>query len=221
MSVVIAIRDKDRVIIGSDKQVSTGVMKDHSCTKIWNVSDLDGAIMGGVGSARASQVIQYSNIIDKNSLHAEPTTEFVICALAPAIAITLKEAGIKLDAREDASCLLMPNAFIFAYKDRAWMIWNDLSVTEIGDYFAIGSGSEVAMGVLYATAGKNPFERIVTCIDAAAESILFVDHGIDLLTTKTYLSDAKIITKVLGFEDSAKETNIENRSKTKKVKQEN
>ena len=66
MSLIVSIKDKDRVVFGSDKQVSTSVTKDHSATKIWEVADLPGAIMGSVGSMRASQVIQYSRLFDLN-----------------------------------------------------------------------------------------------------------------------------------------------------------
>lgn len=34
MSLVIAIKDKDRIVLGADKQVSVSDFKDHSCTKI-------------------------------------------------------------------------------------------------------------------------------------------------------------------------------------------
>lgn len=71
-------------------------------------------------------------------------------------------------------------------------------MTELDDYLAIGSGSDVATGALFATPDKNPFERIVTCIDAAAESTLYVDDGVDLLATKYYNKDAKSIAKALG-----------------------
>jgi len=80
------------------------------------------------------------------------------------------------------------------------MIWNDLSVTEIDDYLAIGSGSDVARGALFATKKQNPFERIVTAIDAAAESTLFVDDDIDLLATDIHDGDQEKIAKALGFE---------------------
>ena len=66
MSLVVAIKDKDRVVLGADKQVSTGGTKDHTNTKIWKLEELPGAIIGSVGAARASQIIQYSQIIDKN-----------------------------------------------------------------------------------------------------------------------------------------------------------
>ena len=85
------------------------------------------------------------------------------------------------------------------------MIWNDLSVTEIDDYFAIGSGADVARGALFTTADKNPFERAVMCIDAAAESTLFVDDGIDILVTEEHKDDEKLLAKALGIElDPAK-----------------
>lgn len=203
MSLVVALKNKDRIILGSDKQVSIGNNKDHSCTKIWEVHGLSGAIMGGVGTARASQIIQYSDIIDKNGLNPEPTTEFVVNSLVPIIATTLKENGIVIDPTPDSElgCVSIPNSFIFAYKDKAWMIWSDLSVQEITDYMVIGSGSDVARGVLWATADKkNPFERIAMCIEAAAESTLYVDNGLDLLTTEVRAGDAKQITKLFGIE---------------------
>ena len=198
MSLVVAIKDKDRIVLGADKQASTGNSKDHTNTKIWTVEELPGALMGGVGSARASQIIQYSQVVDKN-FNGPINTEFVICVLVPTIAATLKANGVSTSP-EDAECTMIPNVFIFAYKDKAWVIWHDLSVVEIADYFAIGSGSEVARGALFATKEKNPFERIVTCIDAAAESTLFVDDGIDLLTTCDRQKDAKHIAKALGFD---------------------
>ena len=46
---------------------------------------------------------------------------------------------------------------------------------------------------------KNPFERIVTSIDAAAESTLFVDDGIDLLATKSHKDDAELVAAAFGY----------------------
>jgi 20S proteasome alpha/beta subunit len=199
MSLVVAIKDKDRIVLGADKQASTGGNKDHTNTKIWEVEELPGAIIGSVGSARASQIIQYSQIIDKNLLNQNLDTEFIVRILAPTLANGLKANGITVDAPEGAKCDMMPNAFIFAYGDRAWTIWHDLSVSEIDKYFAIGSGSDVARGVLYATQDQDPFKRIVTSIDAAAESTLYVDDGIDLLATKRYEEDLNAMAVALGL----------------------
>lgn len=201
MSLVIAIKDKGRIVLGSDKQISTGSNKDHTSTKIWEVQELPGAIMGGVGTVRAAQIIQYSNIIDKNYLGKTLDTEFVVTSLVPTIAGLLASNGINCED-ENTRNKMMPNAFIFAYKDRAWMIWNDLSVSEIEDCLSIGSGSDVARGALFATHAKSAFERIVTSIAAAAENTLFVDDGIDILTTEGREGDNEELAKFMDNEIS-------------------
>lgn len=224
MSLIVAIKDKDRVVFGSDKQVSTSVTKDHSATKIWEVADLPGAIMGSVGSMRASQVIQYSRLFDLNEIMDKGgiSTSFVINSLVPNIVGQLRSAGVPLAATEDGDlpCASIPNMFLFALGESAWMIWTDLSVTELDDYLAIGSGSDVATGVLFATKEKNPFERIVTCIDAAAETTLFVDDGVDLLATKYYPRDRQQIAKALDIDlkvvDIEKDNEVEHIEEDKK-----
>jgi ATP-dependent protease HslVU (ClpYQ) peptidase subunit len=219
MSLVVAIKDKDRIVLGADKQASAGGNKDHTNIKIWEVEELPGALMGGVGSARASQILQYSQVIDKNLLGKEVDTEFIVRVLVPLIAMHLKNNGIIIDNSKEAGCDLMPNAFIFAYKDRAWTIWHDFSVSEIDSYLAIGSGSDVAKGVLYATQDKDPFERIVTGIAAAAESTLYVDNGIDLLVTEEHEGDELLLAKAFGIElPEPKSVKKKKSSKEKEIK---
>jgi len=215
MSLVVAIRDKNRVVLGADKQITAGDFKDHITTKIWPLEELPGAVMGSVGSARASQIIQYSNVIDKNMLvGGDIDTDFVICSLAPTLAAGLKANGVKVQFPEDGDTEMMPNSFIFAYKDRAWMIWNDLSVSELDEYFAIGSGADVARGALFATRKLNPFERIAVSIDAAAEYTLFVDNGIDIVATDYLENDDKLIAKAVGV--SVDEDEPKHKPETKK-----
>ena len=223
MSLVIAIKDKDRIVFGADKQVSGAGSKLHNTIKIWDVPELPGAIMGGVGSLRASQVIQYSKLIDLNAMadlsYGTIDTNYIITVLVPQIVLQLQSAGVCCIAEDDVEekTLMLPNSFLFAYEDQAWMIWNDLSVSEIEDYLAIGSASDVAKGVLFATSDKNPFDRIVTCIDAAAETTLYVDHGIDFLATKFYDKDRSAMCKALGLEQPKKVTSKKKvATKTKK-----
>lgn len=200
MSLVVAIKDNNRIVLGADKQVSTEFNKDHTCTKIWAVPELPGACMGGVGSARANQIIQYSQIIDKNDVDEDNfDTGYVVTKVVPSIVATLKANGMDCELKDAPSVLTCPNTFLLAYKDKAWLIWNDLSVSELDEYLAIGSGADVATGALFATKDENPFERIVTCIDAAAETTLFVDNGVDLLATVNLDSDEDAAKTALGF----------------------
>ena len=225
MSLVIAIKDKDRIVFGADKQVSGAGSKSHNTIKIWDVPELPGAIMGGVGSLRASQVIQYSKLIDLNAMAdlscGTIDTNYIITVLVPQIVLQLQSAGVCCIAEDETEekTVMLPNSFLFAYEDQAWMIWNDLSVSELEEYFAIGSGSDVAKGALFATKKQNPFERIVTAIDAASESTLFVDDGIDLLVTDEHDGDGLKIAKALGFEiEEDKEELKKAEVKAKKMK---
>lgn len=177
--------------------------------------------MGGVGTARASQIIQYADIIDKNEF--SPTTEYIITSLVPIIATTLKANGIVIDPTPESELtgITIPNAFIFAYGNKAWLIWHDLSVQEITeDYLAIGSGSEVAKGALFATQdGKNPFERIVLAIQAAAETTLYVDEDVNLLVTEIRKPDQKQIAAAFGFSiEELKEIPVEKPEQVEETK---
>lgn len=218
MSLVIMIKDKNRIIVGADKQASTGDSKTHTNTKIWRMTELPGAIMGSVGSARASQLIQYSNIIDKNLLQEDLTTEYIVKVLAPTIAEGLKANGIVVETPQGGVCDLMPNAFLIAYKDNAWMIWNDLSVSEIEGYLAIGSGSDVAKGALFATEDKNPFERILISIKAAADTTLFVDDNLDLLATSEEEEDGQLIINAFRSVYNIEEAPVKKKARRKKSK---
>lgn len=199
MSLVIAIKDGDRIVFGADKQATSGDNRTHLATKIWTVRDCPSIIMGGVGSVRATQIMQYSSIINKNFL--EPTgltTEFIVNQVCPRIVEVLRTSGINVNANKDVpSEICISSAFLIAENDKAWLIHHDLSVIEIDKYYAIGSGSQIANGALFVTPNQNPFTRITDAIDAAAENTLFVDHKIEFLTTKVKEDDEKKIVAAL------------------------
>lgn len=216
MSLVIAIKDKNRIVLGADKQGSFGDSKEHTFTKLWEVPDLDGAIMGGVGTARASQVLQFAHIIDKNYISNNGlTTDYIVTVIVPNIVDALTENGVV--CKDDNGGTLIPNNFIFAYEDKARMIFSDLSVSEIEDTLAIGSGQDVAKGVLYATKDKNPFERIVTSIQAASVHTLFVDDNVDFFATDFFDEDEQILID-LGLLEKEEEVEEEVKKKKKKNK---
>ena len=220
MSLVIAIRDKDRIVLGADKQGSFGDSKEHTFTKLWDVPDLEGAIMGGVGTARASQILQYAHIIDKNYMsNNEVTTDYIVNVVVPNIIEVLTQNGVV--CKDEREGTIIPNNFIFAYKNNAWMIFSDLSVSEIEDTLAIGSGQDVAKGVLYATKDKNPFERIVTSIKAASVHTLFVDDNVDFFATDFFDEDEKVLVDLgLLEKEEEVEEKVEEKKKHRKKKKE-
>ena len=114
MSLVIAIRDKDRFILGADKQVSGWNNKNHTATKIW-FTEYEGCCIGSVGYARASQVIQFiKGLLDNAGFGKDALDDaFIHLQLPRTIYETLKAHGVVIDNPEQTFTL--PNAFFIAY----------------------------------------------------------------------------------------------------------
>lgn len=82
--------------------------------------------MGGVGSLRASQVIQFNQLIDLNEIAATGIdTSFIINSLVPVMVAQLQSHGVACGMQSDSeensqsASIMMPNVFLFAYKDKA------------------------------------------------------------------------------------------------------
>lgn len=190
MSVVIAVRDKNRFVLGADAQVSCGGEKSHTGNKVWEIKEYPGCCMGAVGSARASQIIaSVKGLLDGLPFGTpEVPDEFIVLALPRCIYETLKNHGIEeLWDQDGQKQLLLPCEFFFAYKDRCWCIHRDMTVEEVEEYMAIGSGGAGAehsmdTAVLFYKE-KNPFKLIAQAIDIVAERTLYVDHNVNYVST--------------------------------------
>ena len=77
------------------------------------------------------------------------------------------------------------SAFLFAYKDKLFLINNDLCVLEIDDYVSIGSGAPEAIRSLLSTEGEEARTRIIKAIKASAANDIYVDYPIVLSDTET------------------------------------
>lgn len=193
MSLVIAYKQNNRFILGADKQATCGWNKKvHTATKIWKayISDTDYYCMGAVGSARGAQVIaNIQGLLDGLPFGTKEIPDaFINITLPRCLYETLKNNGldVAIDSEEEGKHMYLPCAYFFAYKDRCWFIGQDMTVEEVGDYMAMGSGEECAIGsidtsVMYKE--KNPFRIITTAIDIAAERTLHVDHEIEFVET--------------------------------------
>lgn len=107
----------------------------------------------------------------------------------------LKKAGF---IKDENYIEFTNSAFLFAYKDKLFLIDHDLCVLEINDYVAIGSGSSEAIGSLLSTEGEDPKTRIIKAIKASAANDIYVDYQIILTDTETTKFD--IITEDLESE---------------------
>lgn len=196
MSVVVAIKEGKKVYIGVDSQVTKGgtrtTLKNPNNYKVWRVPNAPHCLMAQVGNFRDSNVVRLMDhlITDYNIYRKHIDYEFIVKKVVPDIVYELKKYGM---LKDDKYVECMDSAFIFAYRDQLYMICRDLSVIEIDDYVAMGSGEDQAIGSLLSTEGEEPKERIVKAIKASAAADIYVDYPIILTDTEN--SKFEIITE--------------------------
>ena len=188
MSVVIAIKEGNHIVIGCDSQATGGLIKynlSNNCCKIWDIKNCPQGIMGGVGSFRNSQLVQIQdNFIDeyiilKNMINYEYVVREVfnnIYNILKANNRILKDGNNNYDNEID-------NSFIFAYKDNAYAIDRDGAVVEIDDFLVIGCGEQTAIGSLTNSKGENAEQRIRKAIQVCSERNIGIDNNVVIKRT--------------------------------------
>ena len=196
MSVVAAIKEDNVVYIGCDSQVTKGgtrtTLNNKNNYKIWKVENADHCLMGHVGYVRDANIVRLMDdlVRDYDVFNDSIDYRYVVKRVTPYIISELKEYGF---IKDDKTFDSMDSSFLFAYKDRLFVIGSDASVIEVDDCVAIGSGSEQAIGSLLSTTNEKPESRIIKAIKASAASDIYVDYPIILSNTKD--TEFKVINK--------------------------
>ena len=183
MSVVVAIKEGNKVYIGVDSQVTKGgtrtTLKNPNNYKVWRVEGAPHCLMAHVGNFRDSNIVRCMDhlVTDYNIYRNHIDYEFVVKKVVPDIVEELQKYGM---IKDDKYVECLDSAFIFAFENQLYMIGRDKSVIEIDDYVAMGSGEDQAIGSLLSTEGEKPKERIVKAIKASAAADIYVDYPIIL-----------------------------------------
>lgn len=189
MSVVIAIKENNKIVMGCDGQISSYNLKQNTIkpfSKIWKVKNINNAIMGGVGDYRNCQLISLmpflmsaEDIINKNINYENIALKLfknIYYFLSLNNRINKDEKGNEVN--------YIDNSFIFAYKNQAYLIDDVGDVFPIKDYLVIGSGTEIAIGNLENNKNKPAEERIRMAINACADKSLYINNDVEILKTK-------------------------------------
>ena len=197
MSVVVAIRENGKIYMGADSQVTKGgtrvTLKNPNNYKIWKVDGGEHCLMGQVGNLRDGNVIRLMRDVfdDYDEFYERVNYRFVVKYLVPEIIKSLRDA--KYIKVTDEYVDSLDSSFLFAYRDKLFLINSDLAVIEVNDYVAIGSGADQAIGSLLSTEGQSPKRRIVKAIKASAACDIYVDYPIIL--TDTDKTEFEIVTE--------------------------
>jgi len=183
MSIVIAIKRKNEIVIGADTQNSFGSMKltaKHivNCSKI--ISLKNSTYMGFAGWNAPIQA--FSHLLLKKQKNKNrfdfSTQENIFESLLKIQPILTKEYFISDDESGNVPADSNQINAIIVNKNGIFEIDTLREVTEFRDYWAIGSGQEYALGVIYAL--YNSDMPLIEIAKKAIEASCEFDDGCSL-----------------------------------------
>lgn len=189
ISVVVCVRDEDKIWLATDSQVTSGwtkslLLSQHSF-KIFKMKN--GVNVGGVGSLRDLNIISTSDIefIPENTiLKSEINFKGIVRETVPKFFNELEKFN---RLYKQFGMVYMESSFIVAHNQECFVIHDDGAVTELLDMFAIGSGANVAESAytILRDTELSPKDKAVRAVISSCERDIFVDYPIVITNTLT------------------------------------
>lgn len=179
MSVLIAIKDNDRVVIGCDTRMSN----DHSYNDSYEdrpkgIKLDNGIVVAATGNIGLLDIFakQLKDFDSKKDL----THDYVLFKVLFPI---VKEYQGKILIRDNE----MDADLMIAKGDKCFIVFGNCTIEELHNYRAIGTGEMVALGSLFSTFGSSMSveERILTAIKASGAVVPSVSSECWIADTKS------------------------------------
>ncbi len=169
MTCIVGLIDGEDVYLGGDSAVTVGnEITPQRQPKVFRNGEF---LLGSSGSARIKQLLCYSFTPPKRPF-AKDLESYMATDFLNALRRCFKDAGLARKISEEESYY---GSVLIAYRGRLFHLGSNYSMHEAHyGYDAIGNGSEIAKGALYATRSLPPRERITLALEAAAEHVHYV-----------------------------------------------
>lgn len=166
MTCIIGLKHNKKIYIGGDSCTTAGYeTRAQPQKKVFRIGGAD-ILVGYCGSIRLAQIMQYVLTPPKIT---SPIEKYLVCDFVPALRETLSEHGWL--NRENSTDRLNENArFIIGVEKQIFCIYEDFQVHSVKDnILTIGSGSEYALGAMFALSGVPPKKRILAALSIAGQ----------------------------------------------------
>jgi hypothetical protein len=206
---IVGIVGRKGVLIAGDAQGTTGngefyyAQREDVSAKVFQLSDL--LAVGYCGSGRFGQILQYHVMegLEEPTLNMDEH-KWVIKEFIPHLRSVADIHGHLHIYHEDNSEGIGPSNFIMGVRGRLFTVWSDFGVDEhVLPFDAIGSGGEVASGVLHGAIGDNPdplpdskLENLAVAAISAAEKLTpYVGGMISSVKTVLWTDEERALAK--------------------------
>jgi ATP-dependent protease HslVU (ClpYQ) peptidase subunit len=161
---IIGVVQHDVVYLGADSCVSNSSSQEITArSKVCAVGDF---LVGASGYVRFNNILTYQ-FTPRAQEPGEDDEHYVVVAFADALRLRLKELGyVNTDEGQDT---MTHNDALLAYHHQLYYLSTNFSVTTNRDnLFAIGSGSDFALGAMWAMRDVEVETRIRTALEISA-----------------------------------------------------
>lgn len=193
MSVVIAVRYKDGVALGADRQVTWGNLKKDTANKItqtrWSNIGL-----GGVGSGRLCDILEViDDVVPAEDIlkMVNINRKYLIRNIVPELFRQFKDYDMVL--HDETGCRYIDGTLMIVTPEMIHAMTSNGSLIQYEDFAAIGCGGDLAYGYLstldkdFSKIKEDDVVKIITtAIQKACKDDAFVDDNIDILFIKRF-----------------------------------
>ena len=169
MSVLVAIKEKNRIVVGVDVRMSSNESYIDSYPRrpkaIHLTKDKD-VIIGAVGNMALLDIFKDLMLSYKTEDLYSIDRDYIVKYIVPSLVTEVARCTTDINYEDMDATLLL------AVKNRAYIIPGNYSVSELMEYDAIGSGQDAAIGSLYTTSkfAMSSEERIRLAIEASGST---------------------------------------------------
>lgn len=159
MTCIVGLVEKGNVYIGGDSAGVSGLsITVRADEKVFHNGPF---IMGFTSSFRMGQLLRYKFSPPKQTIEQEDVKYMVTDFI---------DAAIKCFTENGYGNKSNGGTFLVGYNSRLYHIDSDFQVgLQCKPYSAVGCGSDLALGSMYATEGMDPEKRIILALEAAAQ----------------------------------------------------
>ena len=148
MTVCVAVKDKDGVVIATDSLMNLGSVVFPGTSKITYKNNY---VVAFAGAGRIENIIQEDPEFDFKITSTKDVVTFRNLLLKK-----INDIGfVQVSVEQNEGVPVYPVQLLISNRKRVWAIHADGTLVEISDYTAIGSGLEPAIGALSALHDSN------------------------------------------------------------------
>lgn len=185
MSVIVALKYKNGVVIGADKQASSFNIKYDNVVKI-NKTKYSNNCIGTVGTLRDANIIlnkdelmKYIDILEKKQIDFK----YVVNIIVPNLFEILRNNN-RVNSIDKIETL--KSTFIYCTNKNLYIICNDGAVVEGENFITVGCGSDEVRGYLNTLNLENltkekATEIIQNSIRKSCKDDIYINNKIDLI----------------------------------------